>query len=318
MLLIEHGIIKANSNSGDFDTVTFFDLDEQRVAQTRKVVPNAVGFPARFEKVMTVMPRAAPSNRIDDEDRAARDDERFRSIQQDFFEKFPFDVINLDLCGHVFKPSDQFPGQVVNAMRRVFELQRSDLIHAGSNRGPIDGFTLMFTTEIGPTNLDTAHLDQLEKCLQDNLEEDTNLVALLAERAGTSCVKEIRDSSRDLFFEISVPKLVLRYLHEEDWVVEKERGIHVYKFDRPAGASKPAYSMLHFVAHITRQMPSRLHRAGVPSASTKESYSSVVTKLFARKPVEVTEAQVELERAEIGESLKKIDELASQFKASLT
>jgi hypothetical protein len=60
-------------------------------------------------------------------------------------------VINLDLEGFLFHAKDPLPGKLVNAMRKIFAWQRYPL--RGTNDEPketIDGFSLMFTTQIGP------------------------------------------------------------------------------------------------------------------------------------------------------------------------
>lgn len=94
-----------------------------------------------------------------------------RKAQLDtFMQAFPFDVINLDVEQYLFKPSEELPGKLANAMRKIFEWQRRQGMGSNGREFTLCEFTLMFTTKVGPTDLPDDYMQYLrDHCLQDNI-----------------------------------------------------------------------------------------------------------------------------------------------------
>ncbi len=98
----------------------------------------------------------------DESDEAlVRDRQRKLGIKRGFIGRFPFDVINLDLEEFIFQPKEDLPGKMVNALRKVFAWQRKPFPPKGQD-APIDEFSLIFTTQIGPPNITADCLTMLK------------------------------------------------------------------------------------------------------------------------------------------------------------
>src|SRR5208283_2211413 len=186
VLMLDVAKVLRPSSGDKFNTVVFFDKDADAVNETQKRIPGAIGFPGNFTYVVLAIDPDEDMHKDRDylappNDETDQYTTRKRQLTLDqrrkFIRTFPFDVINLDLEEFIFKPNDPFPGKVVNALRKVFEWQRLPLPQL--NDAPLEGFTLMFTTQIGPPNISDEYVNMLREYLVHNLEADSSLGELL-------------------------------------------------------------------------------------------------------------------------------------------
>lgn len=302
VLMLDVAKVIKRSKAGRFDTVVFFDKDSDLVQKTQQRIPGALGFPGDFVKVVLLddqddgiviagQDSLLPQINYDDDIRV-----RQRQILVDqhhgFIRQFPFDVINLDLEEFLFKPSETLPGQVVNALRKIFEWQsRSFVTLQNGSEQYIDGFSLMFTTRIGPANLSDAYLDMLRECVEDNIRNDELLFPVFQERTGgLESVAALQQNNFELFFLLAIPKMLSNILIETaDWYIDPGSGISIYEFERTTPNVVP-YKMLHLVMDVKRQMPIRSHR--IPrvglSPEVRDAYRTVVRQIFTNDKITVT------------------------------
>jgi hypothetical protein len=296
VLMLDVAKVVRRSESGRFDTVVFFDATEERVLATRARIPGAIGFHGDFVDTVN-MSDPGESEAFDadppDEEaslapqtaaldvRATREHQLALANRHSFIQQFPFDVVNLDLEEFLFRPSDPYPGKLLNALRKVFEWQRRPLRRAGRNSVPIGGFTLMFTTQIGPANLPEAYLQRLEDRVQTNLIRFQGLSDLLSARTEFTTVQNLRSQDFELFFKIAMPKMIAATLWEQDWFVESDEGITIYEFERDS--STGPYKMLHLAMHVRRKSPP-IHQRGPGDEPTEAvaEYERAIRDLFAR------------------------------------
>ncbi len=293
MLLVEKVLKKSKQDF--FDTVVFFELTPENVVQTQKAIPGAIGFPGNFteilafgEQVNDVVPQADPLDySLAEKDRIeVRDRQRMRAQRQEFSSHFPFDVLNLDLQEYLFRPRDQLPGKLINAIRQVLEWQKLPVTFKNSNaKEYLQGFSFMFTTRVGPENMSADYRDMLLKCLSDNIARDAELVELLAARTGAGTPAELLASDFETFFKFAVPKILLNMINDKDWYVDPNEGVKTFEFEREDGNGP--YRMLHFIADIRRKTPPEHARApGTQPAEAVEAYGEVARMIFS-KPEEV-------------------------------
>jgi hypothetical protein len=213
-------------------------------------------------------------------------------MQQGFIRQFPFDVLNLDIEEFFFKPNDPLPGQVVNALRRVFEWQRNPLRIPGKSPESLEGFTLMFTTQVGPPNLSDAYLDLLKSRLDCNIERDGEIADLLRARTGLDNTLVLRRDHFEDFFTIAIPKVLAAILMEEDWHIDPDLGVPIYQFQRPSSAGP--YTILHMAMEVRRNNPPKERRApGEASQEAQQAYARVARAIVGSPPVTVGEAQID-------------------------
>jgi len=317
--MLEVAQVIKRSKAGRFDTVVFFDKNSDLVQKTQQRIPGAIGFPGDFVKVVLLddpddgiviagQDSLLPQVNYDDDLRV-----RQRQILVDqhhgFIRHFPFDVINLDLEEFLFKPTEALPGQVVNAMRKVFEWQGRSFVTPQNGREQyLDGFSLMFTTRIGPANINEEYLGMLRGYLEDNLRNDETLLPIFQERTGgIDSIANLQQNNFELFFLLATPKVLSSILIESDWYIDPETGINIYEFERTTPGVVP-YKMLHLVMDVKRQMPFRVFRPPRVGLAwdVQEAYRTVVHQIFTK--CEVTVTLENIDQVALQESLDRIIE----------
>ena len=304
--------VLSRSTTDRFDTVVFFDRSPEAVAETQKRIPGATGFNGDFvDLVLKKDPDedASPRSSLDEETplrntAKTRNELRLLSQRRDFIRQFPFDVINLDLEEFIFKANDPFPGRVVNALRRVFEWQRRELIGPHIASHSLAGFSLMFTTQVGPHNLPDSYLRMLRGHINSNIRGNVKLRQTLEARSGVREAGILQGNDFKLFFELGLPKVLASLLKEKDWFVDPNAGITTFEFERPSKVGP--YTMLHLVMEVRRQQPPQEQRGpgDLETPEAKQAYKQVAHRIF-EQPTTVVDRDA-IDRAELKESLELI------------
>jgi hypothetical protein len=291
MLLDRERLIR-RSNNDEFDTVVFFDKNEDAVIETHKRIPGAKGFPGDFaEIVLQAADGDADLNLrilVDEQDtREVRQRQQRKAQLGTFIEAFPFDVVNLDVEQYLFRPREKLPGVLTNAMRRMFEWQKRQ--GTGSNGKPfvLDEFTLMLTTQVGPVGLPEDYLSYLrDDCIQRNLTTHQELTDPFLRKSNGRTAAEFFADDFDGAFKLAVPKSLSELALEQDWYIDDAKGIQVYQFDRPfAGGT---YRMLHMGMAVKRQAPPRELRApGQQADAALGATKKTIVKIFAEDVIAV-------------------------------
>jgi hypothetical protein len=108
---------------------------------------------------------------------------------------------------YLFRPREKLPGVLMNAMRRLLEWQRREGI--GSNGKPfkLNEFTLMFTTQVGPTGLPEDYMSYLrDHCLASNLATHQELKDPFLKRSNGKDPAQFFEDDFDGAFKLAVPK----------------------------------------------------------------------------------------------------------------
>ncbi|MHB0856136.1 MAG: hypothetical protein ACYC5M_01030 [Anaerolineae bacterium] len=296
MLMLDvAGVVRQNHER--FDTVVFFDRFPERVLETQKRIPGATGIFGDF--VSTVLaPDPVEDELVEGLDALVAPEElpdtsstrhRLRTLAQKhhLIRSFPFDVVNLDLERYLFRPTETMPGDLVNALRRVFAWQRMPLVRGDPERRCISGFSLMFTTQIGPPGMPDDYITMLRTCLQRNLDADAELQSIYDHRSPGIPACQLHTLDYETFFRLTTPKLLAETLYEADWFVDPEKGITMFEFERPS--KDGPYKMLHLVMEVKRQNPPAERRAPRDQCFEAQAASrDVVRRLFSEKEVVVT------------------------------
>jgi hypothetical protein len=329
VLMLDVANIVKRSASGKFDTVYFFNMDAEAVAETRKRIPGARGFAGDFIDIVlyenhnrfaasgeisylepladeSVSDETAslepPTEQLDTT--ATRTSQQCAAMQQSFVDSFPFDVINLDLEKFFFKPSDPVPGKLMSALRKIFEWQKLP-IYPGKKADCIDGFSLMFTTQVGPPNMSSEYLEMLRVYVQSNIEADAALQETMLSRTGHNVASSLLEHDFDTFFKLAVPKAIAAVLKERDWYIDPAYGISIYEFERPS--KDGPYIILHIVMEVKRQHPALERRPpGMDLPEVNQAYRQVARLLFSTSPTVVDEIAVEPIKKKLELSLEYI------------
>ena len=167
----------------------------------------------------------------------------------------------------------------------------------------INGFSLLFTTRIGPPELREDYGQMLVDVLQENLQRDEGLREDIVRRSGTHDIESLRREAFDTFFEIGVSKILVKLVLEQDWYVDPATGVRTFKFWR--GGAADGYHILHYAMDVRRQSPPRDRRApGGNAATAEEAYRQVSRCVFARDAEIVTQESIDV--GEIEASLRMV------------
>jgi hypothetical protein len=285
LLLDRERVIRRSKSTAEFDTVFFFDKNEESVIETRKRIPGATGFPGDFsdivlqaidgdEELDLSIPRDLPDTR------ETRQRQMKKAQLGAFIKSFPFDVVNLDVEQYLFRSGEKLPGILTNAMRRIFEWQRRPGIGPKDKLFTLDAFTLMFTTQVGPPGLSHAYIAYLrDDCIQRNLNEHQELENPFLKKSSGKTAAQFFADDFDGAFKLSVPKSLSELALEQDWFIDDDRGIEVYQFDRPS--KDGPYRMLHMAMAVHRQHPPKENRApGQQAEAALGAHKNTVAKIF--------------------------------------
>ena len=161
----------------------------------------------------------------------------------------------------------------------------------------------MFTTQIGPPVLHPDYLDMLRTYLRQNIMSEPGLLDYLENRAGLRDIDQLQNERFDLFFKLSVPKVIAAMLLEEDWYIDPDQAVTIFQFDRDS-ADGP-YTLLHMVMDVSRQQPDKDHRTpNTHPQSVIDAYGTVVRKIFEVPEHVVVREELDLDS--INQSLEAI------------
>jgi hypothetical protein len=299
VLLLDREKVVQKSETGEFDNVYFFDRDEDSVVETRKRIPGANGFPGDFVKVVL---QAQPGDEdvfatLDsppdlEDTQAVREAKRSRAQLQLLVTAFPFDVINLDVEQYLFRPKEQLPGNLTNALRRIFNWQCRQR-KEGPRTVSVQEFSLMLTTQVGPKNLPANYLDWLRTvCFEQNIAKYQELTEPFLRKSNGRTPVQFFDQDFDGAFKLAIPKSLAELAIESDWYLDGDEGISVYQFQR---ASKDGpYCMLHMAMTFRRQSPDRDHRGvgqGIRPDDEKE-HRRAIQSIFESDTIDVDQLVV--------------------------
>jgi len=294
VLMLDVAKVIRRSENEKFDTVVFFDKNSDAVNETLKRIAGSIGFNGNFTDIVLLDPHATAgpdddllgSNVSQEDDAETRQAQRDKQQHLQFIQKFPFDIMNLDLEEFLFKDKDPTPGRVIRAVRKLFEWQRRPLHQKGYTEERLRGFSFMFTTQVGPDQLADDHRAALVNALNANLAQFADLPDKLLERWGTGQPQQLLEQDFEKFFKLAVPKVIASIAWDEDWYVDPNHGVKVYEFRRDA--ARGAYKMLHLVMEFVSPIPGREGRVGPVPLEAQNGYAEAVRKIFADDVVPVT------------------------------
>jgi hypothetical protein len=289
LLLDREKVLKRSANK-EFDTVYFFDRSMESVIETRKRIPGANGFPGDFvEVVLNAVDGDGLETPINEQNTGAvRKQQQLQAQRKSFIEAFPFDVLNLDVEQYLYRPREELPGKLTQALREILEWQKRAWREGGKKEHTLDSFALMLTTRVGPQNLPASYLEYLrDVCLQRNIDRYPELREPFARKANGREVGAFFRENFDGAFKLAVPKSLIELALEADWHIDGDQGVDVFQFDRTSAES--TYRMLHMVMTLRRQAPPRERRLpgqGTPTKANADSQAAI-RRLFEEEPVAV-------------------------------
>jgi hypothetical protein len=292
LLLEEEGIISARN--GSYDDVTFAALTDEHVAETLRTIPNATGFSGDFIETVLFDPKTTqpelPASRSRDPDDAffaaleeasdtpgGRKELNIAALREQLSAQFPFDIINLDLCGYTFKQKEDIPGRTIRALRRILELQRTSQNHDGV-KYEVGEFGLLYTTRIDTRErLGSEYERLLDHGIDSNLSAYDDVRRALASRHSARGAADLRKKDPREYLRLAIPKQLAITLAAEGWEIDGNYGIELVDIERVKHGHP--YSMLHMAMTLRLARTGRAREAKV-SRKADSAYHETVKRLF--------------------------------------
>ena len=285
VLLLDRERVIRRSINDEFDTVFFFDRDREAIIETQKRIPGANGFPGDFAQIVMQADLGDEELELqilanERDTREVRQKQMQRAQLGDFIDSFPFDVVNLDVEQYLYRPKEQLPGILTNAIRKIFTWQKREGIGSNRKSFTVNEFTLMFTTQVGPPGLPDSYISYLrDDCIGTNLANFAELNAPFMEKSRGRSPAEFFADDFDGAFKLAVPKSLTELALEQDWYIDDHKGIQVFQFDR--SFTSGTYRMLHMAMAVKRQQPPEERRApGQKVPAALGSHKNTIVKLF--------------------------------------
>ncbi len=311
-LLNKAKIINFDDKNG-FSSVVFFDKDDESVARTSENIPGAIGFPGDFITVVLGGDVPEPGGDAElespedlEDTSEVRGQQRLRDIRKKFHNQFPFDVINLDVETYPWKPREELPGKLLNAIRQILEWQKRKNFNGNNIPYRVSSFDLMFTTRLGPANLPADQIERLKGRINQNLEMYPDAAEAFRDAHKVMDADELFDIDFDAAFKIAIPKSLADLAVECGWYVDADLGVRVFEFERDE--TDPSYTMLHLVMTLHRQNPPvelRLPKEPLPEI-TERNHAEVVKKVLSQKVERLNDILIDDKMDEVAANLETL------------
>jgi hypothetical protein len=303
LLLEEEGILSVRESS--YADVVFAARSDEYVAETLRTIPDANGFPGDFFETVLFDTEAQadlPVVNSRDTDEAfftalegaadtlvGRRELNIAALKDQLAEQFPFDVINLDLCGYTFKKKEDIPGRTILALRRILSWQRKRATHTSPSYD-LNEFCFLYTTRIDAKDrLGAAYEKLLDRGIDANIAAFPDVRAALAARFHVDEGSKLRKANRLEYLRLAIPKQLAITLAAEGWEIDPAHGIEGVDLRR-SKAGHP-YSMLHMAMTLRRKNPLPGAASAKVSRKQNSAYHQTVQRLFS-SPVPTVPAQL--------------------------
>ena len=233
---------------------------------------------------------------------------RYKDRHYRLRDAFPFDIINLDVCGVMFPPKEGVIAPLLESIIRILEWQTESRF--STNNRTCDQFTLFLTSHIDPGLTNRKAIQQLENRVSENLCISERFKSAFVERYGHDQANQLVNEDFPEFFRVALFKFIIHKAlsTELGWTVTSEP-TYLYNRDDKWVENKQ-YQIMHTVS-VYRRIPNFQKRLDDPS---RAEYIQSVTKLV-NGPVKWVDRIIKDSDIlrELEEDLNKIIELRDRY-----
>ena len=318
-MLVNEGILKKSEETGRLESVYFCEKNDEQFGIIADLIGSPEhGFQGPFEKIVLF--------EDDDETEGKTLEGEFEEEQpytsevreklqhkHDHFrlrEAFPFDIINLDVCGGPMFSSEQTV--ITPLLRSIVQILKWQT----ESRFPINNleckkFTLFLTSHIDPHKTNQDAIEQLKNRVIDNIKTNPDFQFAFFNRYRHNQVDKLIHENFAEFFCLALPKFMIhRALYDYGWRVTYGP---TYLFNRDdIWEENKQYQMMHTVS-VYERIPGFRERLDDRS---QEQYNQSVTQLL-NDGVEWVDDIIESNmKRQLKEDLEKIVALRNQHQRS--
>ena len=239
------------------------------------------GFQGTFEDIVLFKDDEETTGKtIDDESESddyytpkLREKLRYKERHHRLREAFPFDIINLDLCGVIFPPKKEVIGRLLESIFKILEWQTKSKFPI--NERECNQFTLFLTAHVSPDRTNQEAVQQLENRIGENLNMSERFKSAFIKRYGHDQVNQLVSEDFPEFFRVGLLKYIIHQTLSSQlgWTVTSSP-TYLYNREDKWDKNNP-YQIMHTIS-IYKRIPNIQKRLDEPSRS---EYVKSVTDL---------------------------------------
>ena len=317
-MLEREGILKRSEETGRLEGVYFCEEDDEDFGRIADLIGKPEnGFRGTFEDIVLFK---------DDEETAGKElkDELeigeiysteireklgYKDTHYRLREAFPFDIINLDVCGNIFPPKEGIITPLLDSIIQILKWQTESKFPI--NKCECEQFTLFLTSRISRNQINEEVIQQFTKLVISNMGH-LNFRQVFMKRYKHNQVQKLLRENFAEFFSLALLKFIIqKALYDYGWEVTPEQ-TYLFHRDNKWDKNKP-YQIMHAVS-VYRRIPGFRKRVDIPNT---DQYIRSVTQLISNQ-VEWVDSIIENPdiNKELMENLKQIVEFRNQRHSS--
>jgi hypothetical protein len=267
-LLEREKILTRSKQTGRLEGVYFCEKDEKAFGEIADLIGSPEqGFLGDFDRIILFEEdndtRGKELYKETDEfyPEEVRKKLRFKDAHYRLQKNFPFDIINLDVCGVMFPLRKGVITPLLRSLIKILEWQTYSLF---PNNRPCKQFTLFLTSHIDPDKTDQDAIEQLRNRVSENIDTSVEFRQAFSNRYGhQEAVRLSRDNFAEFFCLAFTKFIIHQALFTLGWKVTY-RAIYLYNRDNKWNVGQK-YQIMHSVS-VYERIPGfgqRLDQAGI-------------------------------------------------------
>ena len=282
-MLEREGIINRSVETGRLEGVYFCEKDLQSFGIIADLIGSPEnGFQGEFEKIVLFEDDDETMDKtIEDEQEdqdpytpEMREKLRYKDAHHRLQKAFPFDIINLDVCGVMFPPKRNIMAPLLESIIQILDWQTNSTFPI--NNLECKQFTLFLTSHINSADrTNQKAIQQLTDLLIDNINTNPDFQEAFFNRYGHNQVQKLVSDNFSEFICLAIPKLMIkRALLDFGWEVAHGETYIFHRDDR--WEDNKQYQIMHTISVYKRNSNSSEQL----DAFKMEQYFQSVTQLI--------------------------------------
>jgi len=255
-MLERAGILLRNEETGRLEGVFFCETDEGAFGRIADLIGSPEqGFLGDFAKIVLfeddeeTQGRELFSEADEPYPESVRRKLMYRDANHRLRKAFPFDVINLDVCGIMFPPRIGVIAPLLRSLLQVLTWQTASAFSISGR--PCKQFTLFLTSHIDRDITDRDAVQQLINRMSENIDTLAGFRSAFGNRYGHFQAERLADDNFPEFFCLALPKFLIHsVLFDMGWDVTYSP-IYLYNRGDIYHANRQ-YQIMHSVSVYTR------------------------------------------------------------------
>ena len=273
-MLEREQILKRSEETERLEGVYFCEEDEESFGKIAELIGSPEqGFRGEFERIVLFKDDEETHGKtLTDEDfyrPEIRKKLGYKDAHQRLCKAFPFDIINLDVCGVMFPPRKNVIAPLMESIIQILKWQTRSKF---SNDRECDQFTLFLTSHIDPDNTNQQAIEQLKNRVNDNL-RNTDFHAAFVEKYGHNQVRKLMSEKFPEFFCLALPKFIIHEtLFSLGWKVTCGP---TYLYNRDYSREDKQYQIMHTIG-VYERIPDSRERLDFPQSQYIQSVTQLI------------------------------------------